>query len=459
MKRNSNILIAAVLLCLGAPAMAQDQIVLTLEECRQLALQQNTGVRAAILDETAAQAKKDEIFTNYFPQVNIIGFAFHSMDYMMQMNVNDIFGGSELAGNMQALWDEMWPELGADSRSFNYLHYGQHYGITALQPIYMGGRIVNGNRYASLGIEAANLKRSMAERDVEVEVEQNYFNVTALQEKQKTLEALQSLLDSLGGVSDVALGEGVILKADKMLLETKKMELRSGMAKLKAGLRLYKMNLLNSIGVEYSILDLDKYVFPGSTIDEVPSPEEVYVDENQVVASMEERRLLDLQVEAARYEKKLTLGSTLPQIGLGFSYGYNRFMNTNPGNWNGTAFVIAQIPISDWAKNSYKMKQQQVAVEKALDERDHLSEMLILQQRKFYLELTSAWDALELARSQAEYSEYLYNQAKVNFDAGYITVAELLQVYSTLAEAQEAQMDALSDYLTALQVYKGHIND
>ena len=83
--------------------------------------------------------------------------------------------------------------------------------------------------------------------------------------------------------------------------------------------------------------------------------------------------------------------------------------------------------------------------------------MLLLRQRKFYLELTSAWDALTLARSQREYGQYLYDQAQVSFKSGYSTTTDLLQAYGNLTEQVERETVAIGDYLTALQVYRSHL--
>ena len=454
--KKSKILYILSLLLLCVCAGAQERVVFSLEECKSLALEHNQALRNANLDRVAARAQKNEVFTNYFPVVSMNGLAFHSLDYKVKMSMTDIFGENDFGYNMAALWQEAYPELGANA-TFNYIKYGQCYGATAVQPVFMGGRIVNGNRLAALGIRAAELKSSVARRDVLEEVERNYFSVTALQEKQKTLDALQELLDSLDKVANVALREGVILKADHMLLQTKRQELENGKLRLRSGLKLVKMALLACVGVKYKVLDLDRYEFPAASADQIPSPEQVYVDEERVVEGLEETQLLDLQVQAKEYEKKLSFGETLPQLALGFSYGYSKFVENNPGRWNGTAFAVVQIPLSDWARNSFKMQRQQVAIDKAVGDRDHLRDMLVLQQRKLYLDLTSAWDALRLSESHKQYNEYLYSQAKLSYDAGYTTVTDLLQAYSSLSEADQRWCNALGDYLTALQAYRGRI--
>lgn len=451
----TRILIIIVLLAYGFEAFAQEQV-MSLDECKRIALQNSTEIRNAKLDIVAAKAKKSEVITNFFPVISGNAWAFASSDYLIQMDVAALFGYSELGYNIQSLWEEAYAEFGG-TKEIKMLNRGQHYGISAIQPVFLGGRLINGTRYATLGIEAARLKGEMTTRNKLEEVEANYFKVTALQEKAKTLESLQSLVDSLEKVAGIAYSEGLILKADYMLLQTKKLELQNGKMKLRTGLRLLKMNLLNSIGMEYKVLELDKYQFPASSIDDIPSPAMVYVDEEYVASTTQEHRLLDVQVQAKKYDRKLTLGSALPMVGVGATYGTSLLSVKKGWQTNGIVFVALRVPITDWAKTSFKLRQQQVAIEKAENDRDHLQEMLVLQQRKFFLELTSAWDELQLARNQREYSQYLYDQAKISYEAGYSTITDLLQVYANLSKVQENYCSAVSAYLEALQVYRGRI--
>lgn len=454
MKRNKFIWV--LLLLVPAMLSAQGAHEFTLEECRDIALQNSNELRKAALDQKAAQALTGEVAANFFPKASINGMAFHAFRPLISINALNIFGNNDVGAVIQNVWQQIADENGGTA-SLDLLQYGQYYGVTAVQPIFAGGRIVNGFKYSKLGVAAAKLQAEMTEQQVLEETDHNYFGLIALLEKEKYLNAMQSLLDSLEKVADVAFQEGVIVKSDYLMLQNKKMELSNGRTKLTAGMRLMKMNLLSSMGYKYKVMDLDNFTFVSPGLDGIPTPEEVYVDENQVVESLAETRLLDIQVKAKRFEKKLTLGSTLPQIGLGVNYGFNRFFQNTPGRWNGMVFVAFSIPLTDWAANSYKMQRQQYDIDKAEFDKEHYHEMLLLRQRKFYLELTSAWDALTLARSQREYGQYLYDQAQVSFKSGYSTTTDLLQAYGNLTEQVERETVALGDYLTALQVYRSHL--
>ena len=168
---------------------------------------------------------------------------------------------------------------------------------------------------------------------------------------------------------------------------------------------------------------------------------------------MEESKLLDVYVKVRQHQKKITLGGSLPSVGLGARYGVSRFDIRDEFKWNGGVYLALKIPISSWGRTSLALKRSQIEIDKAEAIQKNLTEKLTLKLRKDYLELTSAWDAIQIAREQKEYEEYLYEQVRLNCENGYSTVADLLKSYSDLAKAEESYSTAVSDYVTALHAY------
>ena len=178
-------------------------------------------------------------------------------------------------------------------------------------------------------------------------------------------------------------------------------------------------------------------------------PEAYYVDEESIAASMEETRLLELQVEAAELQKKMALGEALPQLAVGATYGYYDF--TGKGDFNGLAFATVQIPISDWGKTSAKMKRLQTQVDKAASQRDYLQSQIILGVRQSWVELNSAWSQYQLALDSEAAAEASFGRVERNYEAGMVTAAELLQSQTSLRQASDKRADALNSYRQALR--------
>ena len=443
----------AALTCIAAPAQ---ELRLTLEECREMALQNNSSAVGAALDLEAARYQKQEAFAEYFPRVSAMGFGFWAFDPLLEIGVKDIFGNNDFSNNLQGLIDSYAPMYGLPT-SYTTLNRGYLAGVSVMQPIFAGGRIVNGNRLAALGVEAAGLQQEVQRRSTSDEIEGYWWQVVSLQEKKELLAGSKEFVDTLFRDVTAAYGAGLVTEDELLQVKLARNELLSNEVQLDNGLKLAKMNLLNSIGQGYTVISANAseerpYIDSIVLADEegLPGPPEAYyVDEESIAASMEETRLLELQVEAAELQKKMALGEALPQLAVGATYGYYDF--TGKGDFNGLAFATVQIPISDWGKTSAKMKRLQTQVDKAASQRDYLQSQIILGVRQSWVELNSAWSQYQLALDSEAAAEASFGRVERNYEAGMVTAAELLQSQTSLRQASDKRADALNSYRQALR--------
>ena len=443
----------AALTCIAAPAQ---ELRLTLEECREMALQNNSSAVGAALDLEAARYQKQEAFAEYFPRVSAMGFGFWAFDPLLEIGVKDIFGNNDFSNNLQGLIDSYAPMYGLPT-SYTTLNRGYLAGVSVMQPIFAGGRIVNGNRLAALGVEAAGLQQEVQRRSTSDEIEGYWWQVVSLQEKRELLAGSKEFVDTLFRDVTAAYEAGLVTEDELLQVKLARNELLSNEVQLDNGLKLAKMNLLNSIGQSYTVISANAseerpYIDSIVLADEegLPGPPEAYyADEESIAASMEETRLLELQVEAAELQKKMALGEALPQLAVGATYGYYDF--TGKGDFNGLAFATVQIPISDWGKTGAKMKRLQTQVDKAASQRDYLQSQIILGVRQSWVELNSAWSQYQLALDSEAAAEASFGRVERNYEAGMVTIAELLQSQTSLRQASDKRADALNSYRQALR--------
>lgn len=223
-------------------------------------------------------------------------------------------------------------------------------------------------------------------------------------------------------------------------------------------MRLLKMNLLNSIGVEYTALDSIR--LSKSDI-ELKEPQEYWQDEERIAEQMPERELLTLQQEAKELERKMAIGEALPQMGIGVTSGYSDIYNPGPhskGNINTIAFATVQIPLSDWGKVSRKAARIETQVRKAENEKEFLSKQLKLQVEKNWMELTSTYDLWQIAIEKFDIADRLYRVALSNYEAGLISIQDLLQAETTLHGASNEKTDATIAYRNAIVAYTNLFN-
>lgn len=432
---------------------------LSLQQCIALATGGSVSVKNAELDILAAKAQKQEALAAYFPTVSATAFGFYALNPMLEIGVKDILGNNDFSNNLQNILNQYGAVYGFDPY-FSSLQYGGSANIMAVQTVYAGGRIVTANSLAALGVEAASLQRNIAMRSNSEEVEKSYWQVVALEEKMRTLKQAMEMLDTLYKDVSSAVSAGLAIETDLMQVSLKRNELCSNSISLKNGIRLAKMNILNMIGSDYSVLKntatqerpyIDDIQF-SDRLDSLASPDTYYIPEEEIAASLDEVRLLEMSVKAKKMEKRMTLGEALPSVAVGASYGYSHMIN---GKFNGNVFAMLSIPITDWGKISRKMQRQEYAINKAENEREYLSAQLQLQVRQLWMNLTSAWEQLEVARYGVELAQKTEENLFVQYESGMVSLSELLQVRTALDQAKNELIDKAIEYKNALTEYLG----
>lgn len=431
---------------------------LSLNDCMSMSSQNDPYVRGAALDVLAAEAQKQEVFAEFFPRLSASALAFHSMNPLIDLGLTDLIGHSDYAHELNNAYKDFAAQNGLPQR-YKALQYGSGVTMSAMQPLYTGGRIVNGNRLARLGIEAARLKQRISMNTNLGQVEQKYWQVVSLGEKLKTLEQAEEMLKALGSDAGAAFSAGLLTDSEMLQVRLKTNELRSLRMKASSGMRLAKMDLFNAIGQPYCFVRelatadrpfLDD-ISLSETLDSLLPPDSYYVPEEQMAASMAETRLLELQVEAKTLEKKLAMGEALPQVAVGASAGYARYIG-DP-KMNAGVYAMVQVPISDWGKTSRKMKRLDYDLQKTAIEKEYLDAQLLLRARQLWIQLTTAWEQLQVAKESVELSEEALRKATNSLESGMITISDLLQVQTTLRHSEDAYIDQCIAYRTALREY------
>ena len=463
MRKSSLILFAVILLCRGNYIAAQERaasqsIVLTLEDCRQMAVQAAPDIVNAQLDIKAAQEQKKEAFTEYFPKVSLNFIGFYSLNPLINLGARDILGSSDMANNMANIWENTLHSLGINP-VFSTFDHAYMASAMLIQPIYAGGRIVNGNRLASLGVKAATLQSSISQKEKLEEMEEKYWQIVSLEEKKKTLDHAFEYVDAIYKTVESAANAGIALQSDLLKVRKEYNNLKSKKIRLYSGVRVAKMDLFNLIGQEYSVLGyaedssipaLDSIALEGN-LDGLQAPINYYIDESQLAASTQESQLLDLSVEAAKLEKKMALGETLPEIGIGLAYG--NFCTVGDPQWNGLAFAKVSVPITHWWGASHKARRLQTKVDKAQNQRNYLQSQLIVKAHLLWEELGATWEEMDIAQEDVELARDNYDKTLSQFSAGQATITDLLGSGNDLNLSEDALVDAKIAYLLALNKY------
>lgn len=422
---------------------------LTLDSCLSLARQNNKELRRAALDIDKAQAVKDQAFTKYFPQVKASAMGYHSLHPLVEVGIND-FDNASVRDLLTTLYGNYGAALGLDN-TISLFQYGYQVGVTAIQPVYMGGKIVAGNQLAKVGVEAARLQNEITERDLLEEVEESYWLVVGLTEKQQTLQAVTALLDTVHRTVSVAVDAGLALQTDLLQVELRQSEIQRTQIQLDNGLALAKRALWQSIGKTYP----DQM---GEGLNNIRL-ESINADSTLQAPPLEglgrsgvESSLLSLSVRAAELNRRMTIAEALPQVAVGAHYGYSNmqtsFLRDGLGSktGNGAVFVTVSVPLTDWWETGHKIRENNIALEQARLQEQHTNELLALRTQQAWDKMTESWLLVTENRHALDIARENYRLSGVNYRAGMGTITDLLTAQTSFLQAENALTDALISY-------------
>ena len=438
MKRYIVILVLAFL-TLGLTAQNTD--VLTLDSCFALAKTNNAQFKTSKLQIEQAQQVKKQVFTKFFPQVTANYLAYYAMNPLIEYGV-DQFSTDEFGQILKAIIESLHDAGFPIPTSVGFMQKGQSVNATIVQPIYAGGRIINGNRLANIGIQAAELQAEVSERDVLENIESTYYLVLGLQSKVETLETALALIDSLEHTVDVALKAGLVTKNDKLRVAMKRNELKAQQLQLNNGIVLASQLLCQQIGVDYPE--------DGLNLNDDLNNNDAFVENDDFVRP--EIQLLQLQIDAEIFYKRLARGEALPEIGVGAMLNYGDMIQRY---YKGNAIFFARVsvPITKWWETSHKIKEHNLKIEQYEIMQQDLTEKMSLQEKQAYNQMIEAEALLESDKAALDMAQDNYHIASVNYRAGMSTITDVLEANALLLQAQNAITDREITYVSARRRY------
>ncbi|WP_321330761.1 TolC family protein [uncultured Bacteroides sp.] len=415
--KNKIIAIILTTLCI-VPLAAQKQY--TLEQCRKMALEHNVKIKNAQLEINGSRQTQKEALTNFFPKISATGSGFMADKGLVEMELS----GLELS----------------------MLKNGIMGGVTATQPIFAGGQIINGNKLAKLGVEISKFQLQQSEKEVLLTTEQYYWQIISLEEKLKTIGIVEQLVNSLYKDVEVAVKAGVSNRNDLLKVQLKKNSVASNRLQIENGLSISEMLLGQYIGLKQDSFSIETVSF-----DKLLPPEEYKTNHNAALLRTPEYQLLNKNVEAIRIQEKIVTGKYLPTVGIGAGYMYDNLMDKD--HPFGLVFASVSVPISDWWGGSHAIKKQKFQVMMARNEQQNSCELLLIQMQKL-------WDDLEESYKQVKLAEESVATAAENvrlntdyYKAGTVTLSDLLDAQTLLQQSRDQYTDAYTQHLVRQTQY------
>ena len=449
---------------------AHAQRVLTLDECRAMALENNKQMQVSRVQQSIAENQRKSARTKYLPRVSALGAYEYTSRGISLLNKDQKALLSNLGGvfttaiehevaklpldpaKLQELSEMAAPYVSAAQGAVNHLgeslndalqannHNTFAGSIILTQPLYMGGAISTLNRVADLKEELAANTLEARRQSTLYEIDNIYWQVVSLRHKQSLAESYLDLVKKLDRDVEKMTEAGLTTRGDKLSVQVRVNEAEMALAKVMDGLSLTKMLLCQLCG-----LPLEEPIeLADERADEIAAPAALPTAVG--IDNRPELRLLQNAIDLTHQEVNLLKAENRPQVSLMGGYAV-----TNPNAFNGVQHrfggfwhvgLQVRIPIWNWGDVKYKVQAAKDATTVANLELEDTREKIELQVSQNRFRVSEANKNLALAKSNIASAEENLRMAKRGFEEGVVTPTTVMEAQSAWLMAHTQKIDA-----------------
>ena len=420
------------------------QRMLTLEECRNLAIQNNKELQISGEKIKMADNEKKAAFTKYFPQLSANGaYMWNQKDInLLDMGALSSSLSSSLGGLAQL---PMIQHLMSGLNDMQHLDVQNIWvgNVSLVQPVFMGGKIVNYNQITKFAKQLAESMNNLQLQDLIYKTDETYWQVISLVNKKKLADAYVDLLRKMDSDVTAMIYEGVATEADGLSVKVKLNEAEMAQTKVENGLALTRMLLAQICGLsleeDLSLADEKLDNFPVETT-------QASADLNEAFMNRNELRSLDLATKIYKRKERIALAEMLPNLALAANYFvtnpnvFNGFKNDFAGMFN--VGVMVKVPLSGWWEGTYRRNSAKAETRIKTLEWQDAREKIELQVNQSVYKVNEAGKKLIASSRNMENAEENLRRANFGFEEGVIPALNLMEAQTAWVSARSSLIDA-----------------
>ena len=420
------------------------QRMLTLEECRNLAIQNNKELQISGEKIKMADNEKKAAFTKYFPQLSANGaYMWNQKDInLLDMGALSSSLSSSLGGLAQL---PMIQHLMSGVNDMQLLDVQNIWvgNVSLVQPVFMGGKIVNYNQITKFAKQLAESMNNLQLQDLIYKTDETYWQVISLVNKKKLADAYVDLLRKMDSDVTAMIYEGVATEADGLSVKVKLNEAEMAQTKVENGLALTRMLLAQICGLsleeDLSLADEKLDNFPVETT-------QASADLNEAFMNRNELRSLDLATKIYKRKERIALAEMLPNVALAANYFvtnpnvFNGFKNDFAGMFN--VGVMVKVPLSGWWEGTYRRNSAKAETRIKTLEWQDAREKIELQVNQSVYKVNEAGKKLIASSRNMENAEENLRRANFGFEEGVIPALNLMEAQTAWVSARSSLIDA-----------------
>ncbi len=401
--------------------------ILTLEECREMALENNNRIASAESQSRASAYTVRSLKSNYYPNISANAL-YYWTDTDLKISTSEMPLSSELS----------LPPIGLGLDIANTFHAD----VMLTQPLYMGGKIRSSIFMAKTGEEIAALNEIKTRSEVIEECDKAYWDCVKAKLMHTLAETYKKTIEEVLRNVNNACEVGMASNNDLLKVNVKLNEAKLNILKSENAMRIAKMNLCQIVGLPLlSDIDMDDKIEGGDRV-------VAYRDFN--IENRPEYRMLSEQIELYEKKIKFTRSDFLPSAAVMVGYGYTNSLKLKGENELGramfgsdklinsgsfSALATLKIPVFHWGEGNNKVKAVREEQVMADLQRKELGEKMELEVQLAINGLNEALMEEQLTTSSLEQAEENRKVSANRYNAGMETLADLLEAHTMWCEA------------------------
>ena len=431
---NRVILSAVLIFFCGALVFAQENnaISLSLQQCVQIAVDENINVKTARIDREKSQHKKAEAISAIVPKINAGANFQDNVTLPTTLLPGEIIGqpGTSVPVQMGTQFNT------SANATLSWVLYNQ----TAITAIQLARKVTELN---NLGIEKTS-------EELAAEVAKLYFLTITTSQQGSLVEKNITRTKRIQDITKVLVDNGMAKQVDYDRISINLENLYTQLSNVEAGLEQQHNMIKYMLNIpldENIVLTDTSEVLLLQNLPEITSDFSNHID----------IRLLESQKEINRMNQKMINSGYMPSLMFTGQYAYQgmrkefqNYFNDSPENkWFASSYIglSLSIPIFDGGEKRSKSRQAKLDYRK--------TEILLSDKKeKFTADYQNAVNNyknnqanVQRQKQNIALAERVYDETALKYREGLSTMSNLLQDEMSLSSAQ-------ANYLTALYNYK-----
>jgi outer membrane protein TolC len=436
---------------------AADVVKLSPEKCVELAKTQSVAVKALQYNVKAQENAVKSAATAFLPTLSASGSAMHLYDKpQMELGSGGGFSFSGLPAGLDQGDLLLLQYLGSAFSNLSVQTPNNIYNasVNIAQPIFTGGKILNGYRAAKFGFEAQKYTYGRTVTEIGLSAQKIFWGyvgaLKALEAVKETRQWFETLLRDQQKMYD----NGLIIELDILNSKIQLDNFKLTEEKMHNSIRTLADQLLIFLGLQQgSLIDAD------TTMLSLASPGTITASTDSVdqwVTKREDLMAMSSQIKVMRALKGLQLGSYWPTLAAFGSYGATNQYSTRDDVLKPTSSVGVQLSwtLLEWGKAWREAQKVQCQMQAAQLQADNMRDMVRLKYFELSRKVDESKKACDIAREDLETAQKALKIAKLKYEAQAITNTELLNARNQLTGKMVAYTQSRINMILAVEEFK-----